>query len=54
LWVVLEFIGKLEMIAAKYPASLFINIVAMIWALNGIRGAFALRKLRKQAAAAAA
>lgn len=53
IWVVLEFIAKLESVGQKYPGSFFINVVATIWALNGIRGAFALRKFRKQAAAVA-
>jgi hypothetical protein len=49
IWVVLEFVWKIEMVAAKYPGSFFINIVATVFAFNGIRGAFALRRLRKQA-----
>jgi len=53
IWVALEFVWKIENVAAKYPASLFINVIATVWAFNGVRGAFALRKLRKRAAAAA-
>lgn len=53
IWVVLEFIAKIETVGQKYPGSFFINVVATLYAFNGIRGAFALGKFRKRAAPAA-
>ncbi len=54
LWATLEFVGKVEILKSGNIGVYWLNIGMTLWAINGLRGAVALRGKRNGPAEAAA